>query len=134
MREKNHVEKLSSEWSGSDADNSQAERDILDELRPHKKIKELEISGYRGMQFPNWLADHSFLKLLVTEEFYGSPSSKKPFNSLEKLEIAKMPEWKQWHVLGNGEFPALQDLSVTTRTEALAVTRASRIIKAREFL
>ncbi|KAM3302812.1 hypothetical protein P3S67_013842 [Capsicum chacoense] len=36
---KNHVEKLSLEWSGSDADNSQTERDIL--------------------------ADHSFLKLLV---------------------------------------------------------------------
>ncbi|KAM3398873.1 putative disease resistance RPP13-like protein 1 [Capsicum galapagoense] len=148
MREKNHVEKLSLKWSESDADNSQTERDILDELCPHSNIKELQISGYRGTQFPNWLADDSFLKLLVqlslssckdcfslpalgqlpclkflsirdmhritevTEEFYGSPSSEKPFNSLEKLEFAEMPEWKQWHVLGNGEFPALQDLSI----------------------
>ncbi|KAM3399155.1 hypothetical protein P3S68_002671 [Capsicum galapagoense] len=132
----------------SDADNSQTEREILDELCPHIKMKELQISGYRGTQFPNWLANHSFLKLLVqlslsncmdcfslpalgqlpslkflsirgmlritevTEEFYGSPSSKKPFNSLEKLEFAEMPEWKQWHVLGIGEFPALQDLSI----------------------
>ncbi|KAM3302839.1 hypothetical protein CQW23_27017 [Capsicum baccatum] len=48
----------------------------------------------------------------VTEEFYGNPPSKKPFNSLEKLEFAKMPEWKQWHVLGNGDFPALLDLSI----------------------
>ncbi|PHU03908.1 hypothetical protein BC332_29159 [Capsicum chinense] len=147
-KKKNHVEKLSLEWSGSDADNSQTERDILDELRPHTKIKEVEISGYRGTQFPNWLADDSFLKLLVqlslsnckdcfslpalgqlpclkflsirkmhritevTEEFYGSPSSEKPFNSLEKLEFAEMPEWKQWHVLGIGEFPALRDLSI----------------------
>ncbi|PHT61755.1 hypothetical protein T459_34386 [Capsicum annuum] len=71
------------EWSESDADNSQTERDILDELRPQTDIKELQISGYRGTQFPNWLADDSFLKLL-----------------------------KQWHVLGNGEFPALQDLSI----------------------
>ncbi|KAF3643398.1 putative disease resistance protein-like [Capsicum annuum] len=47
-----------------------------------------------------------------TEEFYCSPSSEKPFNSLEKLRFAEMPEWKQWHVLGNGEFPALQDLSI----------------------
>ncbi|XP_027768979.1 putative disease resistance RPP13-like protein 1 [Solanum pennellii] len=45
MREKNHVDKLSLEWSGSSsADNSQTERDILDELRPHKNIKEVEIS------------------------------------------------------------------------------------------
>ncbi|KAM3303127.1 hypothetical protein P3S67_014157 [Capsicum chacoense] len=118
IREKNHVEKLSLEWSESDADNSQTERDILDELHPHTNIKELQISGYRGTQFSNWLADLSFLKLLVllslcnckdcfslpglgqlpclkflsirkmhritevTEEFYGSPSSEKPFNSL----------------------------------------------------
>ncbi|PHT35259.1 hypothetical protein CQW23_27059 [Capsicum baccatum] len=48
----------------------------------------------------------------VTEEFYGSLSSEKPFNSLEELDFAEMPEWKQWHVLGIGEFPALQDLSI----------------------
>ncbi|PHT35257.1 hypothetical protein CQW23_27057 [Capsicum baccatum] len=149
MREKEHVEKLSLKWieQGSIADNSQTERDILDELRPHTKIKEVEISGYRGTQFPNWLADHSFLKLEklslsncedcfslpalgqlpslkflsisemhliteLTEDFYGSPSSEKPFNSLEKLKFAKMPEWKQWDVLGNGEFPALRNLFI----------------------
>ncbi|PHT61354.1 hypothetical protein T459_34799 [Capsicum annuum] len=148
MRERNHVEKLSLEWSESDADNSQTETEIFDDLCPHTNIKELQISGYRGTQFPNWLANHSFLKLLVqlslsncmdcfslpalgqlpslkflsirgmlritevTEEFYGSPSSKNPFNSLEKLEFAEMLEWKQWHLLGKGEFPALQDLSI----------------------
>ncbi|KAG5585733.1 hypothetical protein H5410_046167 [Solanum commersonii] len=147
MREKNHVDKLSLKWSESSADNSQTERDILDELRPHTNIKQLQITGYRGTKFPNWLADHSFLKLVelslskcrdcdslpalgqlpslkflsiremhqitkVTEEFYGSSSSKKPFYSLEKLEFANMPEWKQWHVLGNGEFPTLENLSI----------------------
>ncbi|PHT28326.1 hypothetical protein CQW23_32073 [Capsicum baccatum] len=65
MREKNHVEKLSLEWSESTADDSQTGRDILDELRPHSNIKELQIYRYRGTQFPNWLADHSFLKLLI---------------------------------------------------------------------
>ncbi|KAM3233100.1 hypothetical protein P3L10_018459 [Capsicum annuum] len=45
MREKNHVEKLSLKWRGSDADNSQTERDVLDELRPHSHIKELKISS-----------------------------------------------------------------------------------------
>uniref|UniRef100_M1CYU7 CC-NBS-LRR protein n=1 Tax=Solanum tuberosum TaxID=4113 RepID=M1CYU7_SOLTU len=48
----------------------------------------------------------------VTEEFYGSPSSIKPFNSLEWLEFNWMNGWKQWHVLGSGEFPALQILSI----------------------
>ncbi|KAH0776848.1 hypothetical protein KY290_008259 [Solanum tuberosum] len=147
MREKNHVEKLSLEWSESVADNSQTERDILDELHPHTNIKQLQITGYRGTKFPNWLADPLFLKLVqlslsnckdcdslpalgqlpslkflsirgmhriteVTEEFYGSSYSKKPFNSLEKLEFEGMPEWKQWHVLGNGEFSTLENLSI----------------------
>ncbi|KAJ8552112.1 hypothetical protein K7X08_028555 [Anisodus acutangulus] len=147
LRGKEHVEKLSLEWSGSIADNSQTEGDILDELHPHSNIKELQVTGFRGTKFPNWLADHSFLKLMelslsnckdcyslpalgqlpslkilaisgmhriteVTEEFYGGSSSKKPFNSLEKLEFAEMPEWKQWRVLGNGEFPTLQKLSI----------------------
>uniref|UniRef100_A0A0V0HKU6 Putative ovule protein n=1 Tax=Solanum chacoense TaxID=4108 RepID=A0A0V0HKU6_SOLCH len=48
----------------------------------------------------------------VTEEFYGSPSSIKPFNSLVWLEFNRMNGWKQWHVLGRGEFPALQNLSI----------------------
>ncbi|KAG5572680.1 hypothetical protein H5410_062446 [Solanum commersonii] len=148
MREKNHVDKLSLKWSeSSTADNSQTERDILDGLRPHTNIKEVEITGYRGTNFPNWLGDHLFLKLVelslsnckdcyslpalgqlpclkflsirgmlgiteVMEEFYGSPSSKKAFKSLEKLEFEEMPEWKQWHIRGSGEFPILEKLSI----------------------
>ncbi|KAL3325080.1 hypothetical protein AABB24_038933 [Solanum stoloniferum] len=148
MREKNHVDKLSLEWSEScSADNSQTERDILDELRPHKNIKEVQIIGYRGTTFPNWLADPLFLKLVklsidnckncyslpalgqlpflkflsirgmhgiteVTEEFYGSLSSKKPFNSLVVLRFQDMPEWTQWCVLGSGEFPILKKLLI----------------------
>nr|ABI34374.1 Disease resistance protein I2C-5, putative [Solanum demissum] len=148
MREKNHVDKLSLEWSeSSSADNSQTERDILDELSPHKNIKEVKITGYRGTKFPNWLADPLFLKLVqlsvvnckncsslpslgqlpclkflsisgmhgiteLSEEFYGSLSSKKPFNSLVDLRFEDMPEWKQWHVLGSGEFAILEKLKI----------------------
>ncbi|KAH0715259.1 hypothetical protein KY284_008164 [Solanum tuberosum] len=145
---KKNVEKLSLEWSGSStADNSQTESAILDGLCPYTNIKELQITGYRGTRFSDWLADPSFRKLVelslsnckdcdslpalgqlpslkflsirkmhgiieVTGEFYGSSSSKKPFNSLEKLEFEDMGEWKQWHILGIGEFPMLEKLSI----------------------
>ncbi|XP_049380858.1 putative disease resistance protein RGA1 [Solanum stenotomum] len=147
MREKNHVNKLSLKWRESTADDSQTEREILDELHPHTNIKQLKITGYRGTKFSNWLADPLFLKLVklslsnckncdslpalgqlpclkflsisemhriteVTQDFYGSSSSKRPFNSLEKLEFEDMPEWKQWHVLGSGEFLTLEYLSI----------------------
>ncbi|XP_049353820.1 putative disease resistance RPP13-like protein 1 [Solanum verrucosum] len=145
IREKNHVDKLLLEWSESStaADDSQTEREILDELHPHTNIKQVEITGYRGKIFSNWLADPLFLKLVqlslsnckdcdslpalgqlpylkflyirgmhgiteVTEEFYGSSSSKKPFNSLEELEFTDM----QWHILGSGELPILKYLSI----------------------
>nr|WHB10910.1 Rpi-amr16 [Solanum americanum] len=169
MREKNHVEKLSLEWNeSSTADDSHTERDILDELCPHTNIKELEITGYRGTKFPNWLTDHLYLKLVklslsnckvsdslpalgqlpslkilsirgmhriteVTEEFYGSSSSKKPFNSLEKLEFADMPEWKQWNVLGNGsEFSTLESLSIINCPE-LSLERPIQLSSLKRF-
>nr|BBC69677.1 Begomovirus resistance protein [Solanum lycopersicum]BBC69680.1 Begomovirus resistance protein [Solanum lycopersicum]BBC83283.1 disease resistance protein [Solanum lycopersicum] len=149
IKEKEHVEELYLQWSeGSSAYDSQTEREILDELHPHTNIKQLEIRGYRGAKFSNWVADPLFLKLVklslsdckdcdslpalgqlcclkflyirgmhgireVTEEFYGSSLySKKPFNSLEKLEFRDMREWKQWHVLGSGEFPKLEKVLI----------------------
>ncbi|KAK4358946.1 hypothetical protein RND71_021175 [Anisodus tanguticus] len=85
LREKEHVKTLSLEWSGT--------------LGQLPSLKFLSIRGL-----------HRITE--VTIEFYGSSFFKRPFNSLEKLEFAKMREWKQWHVLGNGEFPALQYLSI----------------------
>ncbi|KAH0777208.1 hypothetical protein KY290_008619 [Solanum tuberosum] len=121
VKEKNHVEQLSLEWSEScSADNSQTERDILDELRPHTNIKEVKISGYRGTKFPNWLADPLFLKLVQRDTWNNRGDGRilwqfvlqKPFNSLEKLEFEGMSEWKQWHLPGNGEFPTLEKLFI----------------------
>ncbi|KAG5577748.1 hypothetical protein H5410_057882 [Solanum commersonii] len=109
--EKNHVDKLSLEWSESTADNSQTERDILDELCPHTNIKELQITGYRGTKFPNWPASLSFLELVKL-----SIDSLPALGQLPSLKDASnnkdMPEWKQWHVLGSGEFPILENLSI----------------------
>nr|ABV29167.1 disease resistance protein R3a-like protein [Solanum demissum] len=169
MREKNHVDKLSLEWSeSSSADNSQTERDILDELRPHKNIKVVKITGYRGTNFPNWLAEPLFLKLVklslrnckncyslpalgqlpclkflsirgmhgiteVTEEFYGSWSSKKPFNCLEKLKFKDMPEWKQWDLLGSGEFPILEKLLIENCPELCLETVPIQLSSLKSF-
>ncbi|KAL3354673.1 hypothetical protein AABB24_019022 [Solanum stoloniferum] len=95
MREKNHVDKLSLAWSkSSSVDNSQTERDILDELRPHKNIKEVEITGYRGTKFPNWLADPLFLKLVELSLSHCKDCDSLPalgqLPSLKSLSIREM--------------------------------------------
>ncbi|CAI9277649.1 unnamed protein product [Lactuca saligna] len=40
------------------------EREVLNELKPHNNtLKKLEIVSYRGIEFPNWVGDPSFLRL-----------------------------------------------------------------------
>ncbi|XP_059652806.1 putative disease resistance RPP13-like protein 1 [Cornus florida] len=47
----------------------------------------------------------------VGGEFYRDASSSiKPFQSLETLSFERMPEWKEWHALGAGEFSRLLKL------------------------
>ncbi|MED6182145.1 hypothetical protein PIB30_025862 [Stylosanthes scabra] len=63
MSEKYGIDSLVLSWS-SDEDNnivdSQIENDILDKLRPHSNLKQLEIIGYRGRTFPDWLGNSSY--------------------------------------------------------------------------
>ncbi|PHT69253.1 hypothetical protein T459_28740 [Capsicum annuum] len=111
-KKNNHVEKLSLEWSESDADsiadNSQTERDILDELRPHTNIKEVEISGYRGTQFPNWLADLSFLKLV-------------------KLSVRNCKDCFSLPALG--QLPCLKFLSIRKMHRITEIRRNSMVVR-----
>ncbi|XP_020970275.1 putative disease resistance protein At3g14460 isoform X1 [Arachis ipaensis] len=62
MLEKNHIDKLSLEWSsGSEmVSNIETERDILDDLQPHNGLKELRMKGYKGETFPVWVGDCSY--------------------------------------------------------------------------
>ncbi|XP_027174727.1 putative disease resistance RPP13-like protein 1 [Coffea eugenioides] len=59
MKGKKHLEDLSLEWNGT-ADDSQEAIDILQKLQPSSRIKRLEVKGYGGTRFPDWLADQSF--------------------------------------------------------------------------
>ncbi|KAL6329099.1 hypothetical protein AAG906_007452 [Vitis piasezkii] len=51
---KEHLDALALEWS-DDTDDSQNERVVLENLKPHSKLKELSIKFYGGTRFPDWL-------------------------------------------------------------------------------
>ncbi|KAL4338757.1 hypothetical protein AHAS_Ahas12G0242100 [Arachis hypogaea] len=58
MCDKDGINSLSLWWSVDKDENtvdSQIERDILDKLRPHSNLKELQIRGYRGTTLPDWM-------------------------------------------------------------------------------
>ncbi|KAG6778155.1 hypothetical protein POTOM_018007 [Populus tomentosa] len=63
----NNLEVLLLEWSpGTDSSrNEKVDKDVLDDLRPHGKVKELTINCYAGLTFPTWLvvSIHSLPKL-----------------------------------------------------------------------
>ncbi|MED6168484.1 hypothetical protein PIB30_011911 [Stylosanthes scabra] len=63
MFDKDGINSLWLSWSSYKDENivdSQTERDILDKLQPHTNLKELEMRGYRGTTFPDWLGHSSY--------------------------------------------------------------------------
>ncbi|XP_027155270.1 putative disease resistance RPP13-like protein 1 [Coffea eugenioides] len=62
LKGKEHLEELTLEWNGA-VNDSQAVRDVLDNLQPHSSIKHLKIIGYGGTRFPKWLGNSSLSRL-----------------------------------------------------------------------
>ncbi|XP_057741810.1 putative disease resistance RPP13-like protein 1 [Arachis stenosperma] len=63
MSDKDGIDSITLTWSSNEEENtvdSQMERDILDKLRPHTNLKELQIKGYRGTRFPDWVGHSSY--------------------------------------------------------------------------
>ncbi|KAJ7947225.1 NB-ARC domain disease resistance protein [Quillaja saponaria] len=61
LKDKKYIEDLQLRWgSDTDIDDSECEKDILDQLQPHTCLKILSIEGYRGTTFPGWLGHASY--------------------------------------------------------------------------
>uniref|UniRef100_A0A0A9GMP7 NB-ARC domain-containing protein n=1 Tax=Arundo donax TaxID=35708 RepID=A0A0A9GMP7_ARUDO len=64
------LEKLSLEWchSGEDVesyDRISVAEEVLDALKPHSLLGELNIKGYYGLEFPSWIAEYSLSDLVL---------------------------------------------------------------------
>ncbi|GMY19785.1 putative disease resistance rpp13-like protein 1 [Fagus crenata] len=53
-----HSSSLVEEWDGS------VQQEVLAGLRPHIRLKELQVKNYGGFMFPSWLSDPSLCKLV----------------------------------------------------------------------
>ncbi|RVX00354.1 putative disease resistance protein RGA3 [Vitis vinifera] len=66
LRTKLNVEELIMSWSSwfDNLRNEDTEMEVLLSLQPHTSLKKLDIEAYGGRQFPNWICDPSYSKLV----------------------------------------------------------------------
>ncbi|RYR71464.1 hypothetical protein Ahy_A02g005727 [Arachis hypogaea] len=129
MFDKDGIDFMTLSWSRNKDENtvdSQMERDILDKLQPHTNLKELEINGYRGTTFPDWVGHSSYhnitkITLIRCRSCCMLPS----FGQLPSLKHLSISHFKSLESVGaefyfnqNGEscletppFPMLETLS-----------------------
>ncbi|CAL5382120.1 unnamed protein product [Camellia sinensis] len=93
LKKKEHLEEIVLEW-GNTTENSQNEREVLENLQPDKNLKRLTIKRYEGTRFPEWLGDRSYsnivsLFLYECDHCLSLPPLGK-LSSLKHLHIARM--------------------------------------------
>ncbi|KAL5133131.1 putative disease resistance RPP13-like protein 1 [Glycine soja] len=62
MMDKKHINSLLLEWSrcNNNSTNFQLEIDVFCKLQPHFNIESLQIKGYKGTRFPDWMGNSSY--------------------------------------------------------------------------
>ncbi|KAM5585041.1 hypothetical protein ABKV19_004433 [Rosa sericea] len=121
MRKKKHVDELVLEWGGksSDTDDTQKERDVLENLQPRTNLKKLTIQSFGGTRFAGWLEDLSSLSNLVRLRLLDcrnclSLPSVEQLPSLQELEIEG---FNGVVTVGSKPFPNLRELSLRSCPE-----------------
>ncbi|RZB42390.1 Transposon Tf2-9 polyprotein [Glycine soja] len=64
LKNKEQIEELMLEW-GSNPQDPQIEKDVLNNLQPSTNLKKLNIKYYGGTSFPNWIGHSSFSNIIV---------------------------------------------------------------------
>ncbi|XP_058215969.1 putative disease resistance RPP13-like protein 1 [Rhododendron vialii] len=122
LKDKQGLDALLMKWSNIsyNSRNRSVESKVLDMLEPHKKLKELSISGYGGLTFPTWVGNSLFsnmvyLKFQNCEKCTSLPPLGQ-LPSLAKLYIQGMKAvgnvGLEFYGLGHSNpFPALEILT-----------------------
>ncbi|XP_050284768.1 putative disease resistance protein RGA3 [Quercus robur] len=92
LREKQHLEKLILKWDHQDQVDNNEDEKLLENLRPHRNLKHLEVHQYKGVKFSSWVYSLINLVDLRIENCercrYLPPLSHLP--SLKSLMLAMM--------------------------------------------
>ncbi|KAJ0717339.1 putative virus X resistance protein-like, coiled-coil [Helianthus annuus] len=110
------INKLELKWDDGSASET-LEKEVLNELKPRSdKLKKLEVECYEGMEFPNWVGDPSFNRLVhVSLRACRKCTSLPPLGRLPSLEILRfedMSSWEVWSTNSEAMFPCLRELQI----------------------
>ncbi|KAJ0483733.1 putative P-loop containing nucleoside triphosphate hydrolase, leucine-rich repeat domain superfamily [Helianthus annuus] len=134
------INKLELKWDDGSTSET-LEKEVLNELKPRSdKLKMLEVECYEGMEFPKWVGDPSFNRLVhVSLRACRKCTSLPPLGRLPSLEILRfedMSSWEVWSTNSEAMFPCLRELQIKNcpnltdvSVEALPSLRVLRIYK-----
>ncbi|KAL3027127.1 hypothetical protein AAZX31_03G032100 [Glycine max] len=100
MMDKKHINSLRLGWSrwNNNSTNFQLEIDVLCKLQPHFNIESLEIEGYKGTKFPDWMGNFSYSNMIHLTLHDCDNCSMLPslgqLPSLKVLEISRLNRLK----------------------------------------
>ncbi|KAL7234443.1 hypothetical protein ACSBR1_017949 [Camellia fascicularis] len=129
LNDKEGIDVLTMVWSSERLDglrNEMVETEVLDILKPHKKLKELYIRGYHGMSFPTWIGDSLYYNMVCMKlQDCKNCTSLPPLGqlpSLKDLHIKGMSAVKHvgWEFYGQHcakPFPLLETLCFENMSE-----------------
>jgi structure-specific endonuclease subunit SLX1 len=119
---KTNLQSLSLSWREDDSSKiSEANsEDVLCALEPHSNMKKLEISGYRGSKFPDWMMELRLPNLVeISLESCMNCEHLPPFGKLrflKHLQLKRMDTVKcigsEMHGDGENPFPSLERLTL----------------------
>ncbi|KAG5564296.1 hypothetical protein RHGRI_000483 [Rhododendron griersonianum] len=122
LKDKQGLDVLLMKWNNisDNARNGSVESKVLDILEPHKKLKELSISGYGGLKFPTWVGNSLFSNMVCLKfENCEKCTSLPPLGQLPLLAKLYIQGMKAVHNVGlefygmgcPNPFPALKILT-----------------------
>ncbi|GMN64517.1 hypothetical protein TIFTF001_033592 [Ficus carica] len=117
LKNKEFLTELILQWNGGETEDTSKEREVLNVLEPHRKLKKLRIEGYKGT-LPSLRAlkiREMCLSGIANECFRASLTISFPF--LERLSMANMYTLERWPTGANQEgrlFPRLKRISLSS--------------------
>ncbi|KAL9349263.1 hypothetical protein Peur_056518 [Populus x canadensis] len=101
LKGRKHLDKLRFTWDG-DTHDPQHVTSTLEKLEPNKKVKDLQIDGYGGVRFPEWVGESSFSNIVSLKlSRCTNCTSLPPLGQLASLERLSIEAFDKVEIVGS---------------------------------